>query len=96
MLTAGNPVTKQTVDMAFGGLAVQLAQMELGAERANAWLASASDGDLTGLGYTTEDIAALRACAVAAGLLAQVYAGDVALPDAVDFKTDIQTLAGLG
>jgi hypothetical protein len=70
--------------------------MELGAERANGWLASASDGDLTGLGYTTDDITALRACAVAAALLTQVYIGAVNLPAPVDFKAAIQTMAGLG
>ena len=96
MLNAGNPVTKQTIDRAFGGLALQLSQMELGAEMANAWLASASDGDLTGFGYSSEDITALRACAVAAGLLAQVYSGAVNLPDPVDFKAAIQALVGLG
>lgn len=96
MLTAGNPVTKQTVDQAFGGLANKLSEMELGAARANGWLASASDADLTGFGYSSDDIAALRACAVAAELLAQIYQGSVNLADPFDFKSAIQALAGLG
>jgi hypothetical protein len=96
MLTAGNPVTKQTVDNVFGSLAVALARIEMAADQVNVWLTSASDGDLTGFGYTTDDIAALRACASSAALLAQIYAGAVNLPTATDFKTSIQLLAGLG
>ena len=96
MLNAGNPVTKQTVDAAFGGIAIRFTDLMADAEQANAWLADATDGDLTALGYVTADITALRDAAYAYGVVAQVYSGVTALPTATDFRVSIRKLAGLG
>lgn len=95
MLNAGNPVTKATVDAKFGGLAVRFPAIMAEAAQANAWLADATDLDLTGLGYEVGDITALRDAAYAYGILTQVYAGATNLPTAMDFTTAIEKLAGL-
>lgn len=96
MLNAGVPVTKQTVDSFFGGIAVRLAKVMDDAEQANVWLAGVTDPDLTGLGYTTDDISALKDAAYACGVVAQVYTGAANLPNATDFRVGIRKLAGLG
>jgi hypothetical protein len=96
MLNAGVPVTKQTVDSFFGGIAVRLARIMDDAEQANAWLSEIADSDLTGLGYTADDIAALKDAAYAFGIVAQIYTGSANLPTATDFRVGIRKLAGLG
>jgi len=96
MINAGVPVTKQTVDAFFGGVAVRLAQVMDDAAEANAWLAGVSDQDLTGLGYTADDIVALKDAAYACGIVAQLYTGAANLPNATDFRVGIRKLAGLG
>ena len=96
MLNAGVPVTKQTVDSVFGGLAVRFAALMADADQANVWLSAVSDGDLTALGYVTDDITALRNAAYAYGVLSQLYTGATNLVTATDFRTGIRPLAGPG
>lgn len=96
MLNAGVPVTKASVDSAFGGLATRFASIMADAERANVWLAGASDADLTALGYVTADIDGLRAAAYAYGVLAQVYIGATEVTPPTDFRVNITPLAGPG
>ena len=96
MLNAGIPITKPAVDSFFGGLAVRLAQAMTDAARANVWLAGMSDNDLTALGYTAEDITALKDAAYAFGVVANLYTGASNLPTATDFRVGIRKLAGLG
>jgi hypothetical protein len=96
MLNAGIPVTKQTVDSVFGGIAVRLAQLMDDAAQANYWLAGTSDSDLTGLGYQAGDISALKDAAYAYGVLSQLYIGQTNLPAATDYRVSIRKLAGLG
>lgn len=96
MPNAGNPVTKQTVDSFFGDVAVRFTALMADAEKANVWAAGVADEYLNGLGYGTDDIAALRDAAYAYGVLAQVYSGATAVSPATDFRISIRPLAGLG
>ena len=96
MLNVGNPVTKQTVDNVFGGIAVRFADLMVDAEQASTWLAGIVDGDLTALGYQTDDITALRDAAYAYGVLTQAYSGQTAISPATDFRVAIRKLAGPG
>jgi hypothetical protein len=96
MLNVGVPVTKTSVDNAFGGIAVRFADLMADAEQANVWLAGIADADLTALGYSDDDITALKDAAYAYGVLAQVYTGAVAVDPATDFRVSIRKLAGPG
>ena len=96
MLNVGVPVTKPSVDAFFGGVATRLHHVMDDAATANAWLAGISDQDLTGLGYTADDINALKDAAYAFGVVSQIYTGVTNLPNATDFRVGIRKLAGLG
>jgi hypothetical protein len=96
MINAGVPVTKGVVDDVFGGLATAFDDLMADAAQANAWLAGMSDGDLTALGYTTDDIAALKDAAYAYGVVSQLYSGQINLSNATDFRVSVRKLGGLG
>lgn len=96
MPNAGNPVTKQTVDLFFGDAAVRFGTLMADAEKANVWLAGVEDAYLNGLGYGDDDVAALRDAAYAFGRLSQIYTGQATVDPATDFRVSIRKMAGLG
>ena len=96
MLNIGNAVTKSTIDNVVGTLAARLNTSMNKSRQVVNWLADIQDSDLEGLGYTADDITGLRAAIGSMGTLHDIYVGDATLDPAVDFRTTIRKIAGLG
>ncbi len=95
MLNIGNLVTKGTVDSAVGSAAAKINRGMRQAYQISNWLTDIDDSDLTGLGYTSDDITALRAAITSMSTLHSIYVGDATLDPAVDFRTTIRTVLGI-
>lgn len=93
-MAVGRTLTRVDIDARVLNLAVQIREMFAVAQRMAARL-PATDAPLTALGFSTQEIADLRAFVGDSDQLRQIYEGAVALPSAKDFRVSAVKVTGL-
>lgn len=94
-MSVGIVTTKGTIDATSGMLAQQIAMWTRQVTNLQDFLVATPDVDLQAMGYTPEDVALLKSAAGDMNKLAQIYYGEIALPEAYAFETFILRIAGL-
>lgn len=89
-------LTKQTIDVTLGDAAQAVNLAMINVENAKRFLDPAQDEDLIALGYTAEDVAAIRSAFADLDQLRRIYEGLEDLTPAKDFRTFSQRLYGTG
>jgi hypothetical protein len=94
-MSVGLPVGKADIDNKLGSLSLQLRDLIMEVGPLKAKLDSMADSDLTSLGYSTADVALLRAAMADLFQIQQVALGLAAQPTAYDFRTNTSRLMGI-
>lgn len=93
---AGMQINKAQLDGTLGGLAVQFKQLMERVGDVAGYLALNDDATLTALGYSSAEIAVVRAAVADMAQLAQIGQGQQALATQKDFTANVRQLWGLG
>jgi len=94
-VSVGFPANKLDVDSRAGQLAIQLRDTLREVQLFKAWLDSQTDAVLTGLGYSSGDIAQLRSSYVDLDKLRTIYEGTATQATTYDFRTFAKLLTGV-
>jgi hypothetical protein len=94
-VSVGFPTNKGDVDSRAGSLAVTVRDDLARIRQFKAWLDTQTDGNLTGLTYTTAEVATLRSAYTDLDKLAQVYLGLATQGTTYDFQTFAKLLTGV-
>lgn len=94
-MSVGFPANKLDVDSRAGQLAIQLRDTLREVQLFKAWLDSQTDAVLTGLGYSSGDIAQLRSSYVDLDKLRTIYEGTATQATTYDFRTFAKLLTGV-
>jgi len=86
-VSLGYPTTKNDIDSAAGGLAVDVRNVMQAAKNFRLMVNGLTDPALEALGYTVDDIARLRSGSLDFDKLADVYLGAATQTPAYDFRT---------
>lgn len=92
---AGFPTSKSDIDARLGGLVVTLRDTLEACVRADVWLDSQTDADLTGKGYTADEVTIIRAAFNALVVLRNVANAQATVPAADDLLFHARKLTGL-
>lgn len=95
-MSVGLPVTKQEIDARSGDLARAFQDHFGDVITMQSFLAAKTEGDLTALGYTADEVASLKTAFLDLQQLAEIWAGQAALAAPKDFRVFVSRLWGVG
>jgi hypothetical protein len=95
-MSVGLPVTKDEIDSRAGDIARQFQRLFGDVVTMQQYLLATPNPDLIELGYTDQDVAALKTAFTDLMLLAGIWVGDEALAAPKDFRVFVQQLWGVG
>lgn len=95
-MSAGLPVTKTEVDARAGDTARLFQRGFEDVVTMQSYLEQTPEADLIALGYTTDDVATLKAAYNDLSQLGRIFAGQEALAAPKDFRTFVRRLWGVG
>jgi hypothetical protein len=91
----GYPKTKDSIDGMLGDIAQSMNRSFRRAVQLGTELSSYTDAQLTGAGYTTAEVATLRAMVTDLNQLNGIYTGAANLATAKDFRANLRPMWGV-
>jgi hypothetical protein len=95
-MSVGLTVTKQEIDNRSGDLARAFQDHFIDVNTLQSFLLRTPNADLEAMGYTADEVAALKTAYTDLAQLSQIWVGAAALPAAKDFRQFVQRLWGVG
>lgn len=95
-MSVGLPVTKNEIDTRAGDIARAFQKQFEDVATMQSYLLATPDADLVALGFTSDEVAALKTAFTDLAQLGQIWIGAEALPTAKDFRTFVRRLWGVG
>lgn len=95
-MSVGMEVTKSEIDTRAGDLARTFQRAFGDVVTMQSYLVSTPNADLEALGYTPEDVAALKTAFADLQQLGEIWIGAIALEAPKDFRTFVSRLWGVG
>lgn len=94
-MSVGYPKNQASIDGVVGELALSIDRNFRRAVQLKTELDAYTDAQLTGVGYTTTEVAALRALVSDLNQLNNIYTGAAALANAKDFRPSLRAMWGV-
>lgn len=95
-MSVGLPVTKSEIDSRAGDIARAFQDQFNDVATMQSFLLATPNPDLEALGYTADDVAALKTAFTDLAQLGTIWTGQAALASAKDFRVFVRRLWGVG